>query len=657
MFSLKPSVPILGPYTIGSTEFEIPISEVDTQTSSPDPKVNTIRFRLYYPTDASLNGQSVSWVPSPQKQWTEAFGRFLGASLGWSSVVNPLLSLMAYITIPAVPNAPLQPKSSTYPLVVFSHGLAGNCNTYSSFCGSLASCGIVVAASEHRDGSCPISLVRDATGKVATEINYRKYAHTPTPDVFRGRNTQLRMRLQELDLIYVALTKLNSGEHMSNYASNGTKSTAPTLTGKLDMSPGRVTWAGHSFGACTVTQFVKSVYYRHSLPSLSGTPQENDPDYEPIYTPRSGSALIQQITSSSPVALLDVWTMPFRAPSTQWLWEKPMPCYNVASDVGVPSKGPTTVSVMSSEFYNWTELLNRTIALLSANPAKAAEATQGGQRSPKTPKLEDVQPKTPTFATPPNKHADQEDEMADHQNDLLPPASLALDEAAPGEPIDRSTNASPALSVASLASNSSASTTLPISSGTSPSDSPTSSTTSLSPSITAKPTPAAAPSQTPLTTPLPISPALQSRSSPSTASPARLFHIPHSAHLSQSDFGPLFPTLTRVLMKAVDPNGTMVMNVRAVTQTMRNAGIQGIARVDDAKVREARRKERERETGLWDRFFGGKQTLPEEEEKEEPRDDILEKGQRDKQPGSVAKTEAREEDLPRWVELNLHHVR
>merc|ERR1711939_386336 len=89
MFSLKPSVPILGPYTIGSTEFEIPISEVDTRTSSPDPKVNTIRFRLYYPTDASLNGQSVSWVPSPQKQWTEAFGRFLGASLGWSSVVNP----------------------------------------------------------------------------------------------------------------------------------------------------------------------------------------------------------------------------------------------------------------------------------------------------------------------------------------------------------------------------------------------------------------------------------------------------------------------------------------------------------------------------------------------------------------------------------------
>lgn len=49
--------------------------------------------------------------------------------------------------------APTQSKK--YPLVIFSHGLAGTRNTYSQYCTALASEGYVVLALEHRDGSAP----------------------------------------------------------------------------------------------------------------------------------------------------------------------------------------------------------------------------------------------------------------------------------------------------------------------------------------------------------------------------------------------------------------------------------------------------------------------------------------------------------------------
>lgn len=75
---------------------------------------------------------------------------------------------------PAHPLVPLAPKTDKYPLVIFSHGLAGTRNTYSQYCASLAAAGNVVLAVEHRDGSGPAVLnpSRDGVDKSGETMLY-----------------------------------------------------------------------------------------------------------------------------------------------------------------------------------------------------------------------------------------------------------------------------------------------------------------------------------------------------------------------------------------------------------------------------------------------------------------------------------------------------
>ncbi|RMZ76380.1 hypothetical protein DV737_g4842, partial [Chaetothyriales sp. CBS 132003] len=564
-----PSLPkFAGPFEVGSTEFEIPTSEIDAASISPLPEITTIKFRLFCPTDAKPAKESISWVPGPQKQWIEAFSKFLSASLGWSSLINPVLSILRLITIPAVPNAPVLTRKDgkEWPLLIFSHGLAGNCNAYSSLCGWLASCGIIVVAPEHRDGSAPITHIRAADGTPSTDIIYRKYAHTPTADVFNARNAQLRIRLWELDLVYASLMKLNNGERLSNYALPKNLSHDLSLANTMDVQPGHVSWVGHSFGGATITQFVKSVYYYNSQPSLKGTNYENDEDWRPLYTPSSNRDILSQIKPSSPVALLDVWTLPFHAPSTQWLWEKPLPCYDHVLDHREDEK-PTTVSVMSTEFFNWEALRHRTSALLSRCPAEALQQIEEDKAMSRatTPRIEET-PSSPRISTPPYRGAEQALAMAltdmhtptiETVYDPLPPPSLCPDLVSDSDnlTLSRSTSESNSHTPASLFSTIG--------------DSTTSSHTDLStPFDTSYPQDGAPFTPTETLKPLRL------------GIPPRLFYIPYSAHLSHSDFGLLFPKLVRVLMKAVDAELIMRLNVRAVMQAMRNTGLR-VESVDD----------------------------------------------------------------------------
>lgn len=541
-----------GPHKVGTSEFEIPVSEISSASTIPDERITTIKFRIYYPTvPEATSKQNVHWLPSPQKQWNEAYASFMGATERYSAIMSSMLNLWNFAKLPVVKDAPLSsaPQSRGHPVCIFSHGLGGNFNTYSSIVGNLASCGVVCVAPEHRDGSAPISFIKNAKGEVETRIEYQKHSHAPNPQVLNARNAQLRVRLWELELTYTVVKAMNEGKRFTNYAKDSAQRQS-MLQGQLNLQPGQVSWAGHSFGAATVTQFVKSVFYHGQLPEpapaassavTSGSANSEEKwDMRPLYKATAHGDLVMQITPESPVALLDCWTMPLRGETTKWLWGQPMPCYHRQTQ-NLSVTQPNMVAIMSAEFYKWTDLLNRTRSLLSKSPAGAVEAfeKQKKRRESEVPILQNdnTRAKNPI------------PELSKEQQDA--PVTRSHESSA-----DSSKEHSPARSNVD-----------------SKPESAKSSHTSLVPSEHG------------------------SVEIGQTASiEPQLYTIPQSAHLSQSDFGVLFPNLTKYAMKAIEPEKTLELNVRAILAVLKGAGhpVDSLMEGEDHILQESKAEKKER---------------------------------------------------------------
>lgn len=259
--------------------------------------------------------------------------------------------------------------------MVFSHGLGGSRNAYSHITGSLASHGMVVIAPEHRDGTGPVSFIRDADGRQTRAVNYVEMPHKKSVEVLDGRDQQLSIRLWELGLVHDALLKIDRGERLHNYAADSLTKTG-TSDSDLDMfremlevnTPGKISWSGHSFGAATIIQFVKSVFYRRA---------PRNSEYKPLYTPSEHSALVQQITPSTHISLLDLWVLPLRSWSTRWLWAQPLPCYSA----GGPG-GSNLLVILSEAFFKWQQNLNHTKQAVSEDPSQERGFFKSSSRMP-----------------------------------------------------------------------------------------------------------------------------------------------------------------------------------------------------------------------------------------------------------------------------------
>ena len=273
-------------------------------------------------------------------------------------------------TLPVFGNAPLLSPPTTnrkWPVLVFSHGLGGSRNTYTQICGSLASHGAIVAAPEHRDGSGPITLIGDKDGN-QTRLPFQRIPYKMTPENFDARATQLRIRLWELGAVHDLLLKLNSGKTLSNFSTEDDKSdVAATLTSfksKLNVQdPGSITWGGHSFGAASIIQFIKSTYYEAPPSALTQ-------GFKPLYRPVRDSPLVKQITPSSPVVILDLWSFPLLDPKAARLNEQPLPAYQAPRP-----DGSTILAVLSEAFFKWNQNLIATKEAIRP-PSSAPKGTK-----------------------------------------------------------------------------------------------------------------------------------------------------------------------------------------------------------------------------------------------------------------------------------------
>ncbi|TLS26339.1 hypothetical protein PpBr36_04563 [Pyricularia pennisetigena] len=370
-----------GPHKVGTVDVEIPISELPAPCPVPDgaQDIHTILFRIFYPTSSEAKGKEITWLPNPQRQYLMGYGFFMGASPLLSSLASFVPRYLHYVTIPAIRNAPLispAAKNGRWPTMIFSHGLAGSRNSYSQLAGSLASHGVVVICPEYRDGSAIATVVRDpvalskyqgglfAQRPRSAEVVYKNLPHTPSREISEARDAQLRVRAWETGLLYEALVKMDEGkaESMTNLNTSTPAEALSCFANRLDVQePGKVIWAGHSFGAATITQVVKSTYYA-DLPEVKSIAN-------PIFAVKESAKIRRQITNQSVAVLLDMWCLPMISPDQTALYKLPLPCY----DTTAPNSpgGDALLAVESDAFFKWTEHLHTKAMILSPSPSGA----------------------------------------------------------------------------------------------------------------------------------------------------------------------------------------------------------------------------------------------------------------------------------------------
>ncbi|KYG47917.1 hypothetical protein M433DRAFT_84785 [Acidomyces richmondensis BFW] len=374
--------PYNGPYSVGTVDVEIPVSDLPSPADAPEDAQPTIAFRIFYPCikpEKNEYDRPVRWIPQPQRETIASFAKFLGLGQKMAGAVSYVAQQLYWVKLPAHRNAKLlDPPTSNrrWPVTFFSHGLAGSRNAYSQICGDLASNGMIVISLDHRDGSSPIQYVR-ATATTEAHVVYPvKIPHHPvTDDVYEGRDKQLRIRLWEICMAFEALVKIDRGHHIENLDSNTSRIRQERMevlwqfNDMMDIHrPGKVTWAGHSFGAATTVQLLKSIFYYQERCEMDG---------KPLIIPNRDAAIVGQIVAESPTVLLDMWCMPLQSPSQKFLWDRPLPSFAI----GGPN-GANVLSILSEAFKNWEDNLNIIKAVaakpsLSRRPSRTKEHKSG----------------------------------------------------------------------------------------------------------------------------------------------------------------------------------------------------------------------------------------------------------------------------------------
>lgn len=266
-----------GPHGVGAIDIELPLRDGPVRVSDavfkssrePAFDVETVLLTVYYPTDRSFRSAHprYRWIPEPVSLTAEGFARVAHLD---NFITRPVFTFLLWavagsITIPAEVDAPLftgHGDTSRLPVTVFSHGMASSRSDYTNLLGELASRGHVVAALEHRDGSCPGSMV-----KLHADDPGRRRLHIRESDLHGGmgtpefKQTQLAFRDAEIRVAIELLTSIDQGSGVDFVTANNTRtrgaSTFSTWPSRLDLS--LLTIAGHSYGATGALQALSTV--------------------------------------------------------------------------------------------------------------------------------------------------------------------------------------------------------------------------------------------------------------------------------------------------------------------------------------------------------------------------------------------------------------
>ncbi|KAL6849215.1 hypothetical protein ACO1O0_008745 [Amphichorda felina] len=367
--SLVPTFPeYTGPFKVGTVDVEVAVADLNAPSPAPGnaADIHTVQFRIFYPAVPESDENRIRWLPKPQRHHVSAYTKFMGIGHTAAKLLSFFPRHLHYTAIPAQKNAAMlapETENQRWPTMIFSHGLAGTRNSYSYVAGSLASHGVVVFCPEHRDGSAVCTFIRlpddqnrFLRSRTRRAVPYHKVPREVSPETYEAREAQLRIRLWEMGLIHEAILAIDQGSKLTNL--NASTPSLGHFAGRLHVhEPGSIIFGGHSFGAATMTQLLKSTYYADNA-DVAGMAK-------PLFTPDKGSEIRKQITEKTVTMLLDMWCMPLLGPNSKPLFDFPLPVYD---DLESAAGGTALLVVESEAFYKWTEQLHVKARILSPDP-------------------------------------------------------------------------------------------------------------------------------------------------------------------------------------------------------------------------------------------------------------------------------------------------
>ncbi|QDS75891.1 hypothetical protein FKW77_002179 [Venturia effusa] len=260
-----------GTYHVGAIDIEVPLDKprkvsetVFEETGAPAFELETVLFRLYYPTNTGATSRKPKhlWIPEPISLTAEGYAKFAHFNnfIGRPLFTLGLWAIAGRIRSPAAVDVPLlDSEKNHFSVMVFSHGMASSRTDYTHFLGELASRGHIVAAIEHRDGSCPGSMIKIIDRKERKRLMFREseLLSDPPMDGAKIKVEQLGFRQAEIEETIAVLKKIHDGQGDVVFMSNSRKegSHLKDWAGRLNLT--QLSIGGHSYGATGALQALK----------------------------------------------------------------------------------------------------------------------------------------------------------------------------------------------------------------------------------------------------------------------------------------------------------------------------------------------------------------------------------------------------------------
>ncbi|KAJ2999747.1 Platelet-activating factor acetylhydrolase [Globomyces sp. JEL0801] len=267
MFSPKKLPNYEGPYSVGYIDLEsAPIVSNETLCKQG------VLFRMFYPIEKhsipkSLKEEKSHWMPLNKFY----FNGYIDFLTGVPSFLSYLLLFPAmYSTrLSATFASPLlnSTNQDKFPIIIFSHGLAGMRTSYSTMCGNLASRGNIVISLEHGDGSaCITQRLKSNIHKISyLKTRKQQKLYKTEEAIKKWRQSQLNFRCQEIletlnilkkldnvddDMINELVGDISPSKKTKNLTSHLTKEFLKQFQSKFDFD--NIGLLGHSFGGATL---------------------------------------------------------------------------------------------------------------------------------------------------------------------------------------------------------------------------------------------------------------------------------------------------------------------------------------------------------------------------------------------------------------------